>query len=151
MGKFSLKKNNEGFKLSEEVAVGQVVLLLEHYDIDIDDMSEKVNDEIKMSVKEAVEQSLEKLTTYVRRGVVEVQKTPDGELIVKQTLISGTVIEYAKMTGKAKLATDRVKGNYAKTYALMGALGNIPDNDFRKMDARDLAVVEILGSVFMNA
>lgn len=152
MSKYSLK-TPKAYKLSEESATESVVQLLEYYDIDIDRAPDVPADGSPQSPREALERALDQLTDYVRLGAIEIVVVEENELTVVQHLTGGYEITYREVSAKAKLAMDRVKGggNYARIYAMMASLASLPPAAIEKMAPRDLAVVEILGTVFSNA
>jgi hypothetical protein len=149
--KFALRKKPD-YIISEEAATDQVVALLEYYDIDVEKAPESAGDEGGLSPRDALERALEQLTDYARRGLVEISTGKESKITVKQTLTDGSEIEYREVNARAKLAMDRVKGKgYSRLYALMASLANLPPAAIEKLPPRDLAVVEVLGSVFSNA
>lgn len=149
--KYALRKKPD-FVISEEAATDQVVQLLEYYDIDIMAAPESAGEEGGLSPREALERALDQLTGYVRQGVLEISLDQNSKIAVKQTLTDGSAIDYREVNARAKLAMDRVKGKgYARIYAFMGSLGNLPPVAIEKLPPRDLAVVEVLGTVFSNA
>lgn len=150
--KYALPKKTEIFKLSEESARDQVIDLLDYYDIDIEKAPDTVGEDGGMSPREALERALDQLTAYVRRGRVEIERDADNRIKVRQTLSKGEPLEFREVNAHAKLAMDRAKGKgYGRLYAMMGSLCGLGETAITKLPARDLAVVEILGTVFSNA
>lgn len=151
MSKFSLNKDSKNYLISEEVATEQVIDLLTYYDIDIDLMPTKSTK--GENPQAAMERALNQLTNYVRQGLVEIGRNEDGKIIVKQNLSNGSdKVEYREVDAKAKLAMDNAESEgYGRIYAFMGSLASMPPAAIQKLPARDLAVVEILGTVFSNA
>lgn len=142
--RFALRKKPATL-LSEDVAMDQVLDLLEYYDIDIERLPEGGAN---------LETSLKQLTDYVRRGSVEIGRDADQKIKVTLNLSDGkTAIEFAEIGARHKLAMDKVKGqeSYARIYALAGALSGLGAAAIEKLPARDLAIVEILGMVFLAA
>lgn len=144
MSKFALRKQSENI-LSEEVAVEQVVSLLEYYDIDVESLPEEAKDNI--------ERALENLTKYVKRGIVEIELDTDSKITVTQNVKGVSPIVYSELSARHKLAMDRAKGDggYTRIYALMGSLCGLGAEAINKLPARDLAIVECLGVVFLAA
>lgn len=145
MSKYSLPPKDEKFVLSEESARDQIVTLLDYYDIDVDRLA---GDERGQQV---VEKALDQLTLFVRRGVLEVTREP--KLVVTQQLSGGDVLTYREIDSKAKLAMEKFDptAGYSRIYAFMGSLCGLGKTAIEKLPARDLGVVEILGTVFLNA
>jgi hypothetical protein len=139
-------RNKAADILSEESATAQVLDLLEYYDINV----------MRIPVEERgkVESALQQLVGYVRRGSVEVSRDKDQKISVTVNLSDGgTAIEFKEIGARHKLVMDRVKdgGTYSRIYALMGSLCGLGTGAIEKLQARDLAVVEILGMVFLAA
>lgn len=144
---FALRKKAE-YVLSEESARDQVLDFLEYYDIDVTKIPLDENN------SNSVDRALKQMTEYIRRGSVEVGRDADQKLKVTVTLTRGdTVIEFGELGAKHKLAMDRVsdKGNYSRIYALMASLAGLPAAAIEKLPARDLAMVEIIGMIFLAA
>jgi hypothetical protein len=143
---FTLSKTKKK-KLSKEVAHDQVMVLLDYYGIDVNDLDGKQN-------KQAMVSTLNKVVGFVREGLVEIA-LKDGALTITQALVKppGEVktIEYGEVHGKHKTAMDG-KGddsNYTKIYALMGSLSGLGDTAIKALKGKDLSVVECLGTVFL--
>ena len=152
--KYALRKRPETYLISEEAARDQVIELLEFYDIDIEKLPGDSGEDGKISPREGFEAALDQLTEYVRRGVVEISGSDTGKLQVRQNLAAADAepLFYKEINAQAKLAMDRAKGKgYGRLYALAGYLCGLGDAAIIKLPARDLAVVEILGTVFSNA
>jgi len=126
--------------ISEESARAQVMLLLEGYDID---PAAHTDDS-----RAAIEGALDKLAKYIRRGLIEV--APD--LSVTQHRKSGPDIKYAKLTGKAVIASDSASADKpnAKIHALLGALSGLPVEAFQSLPGDELSVAETLAIVFFS-
>jgi hypothetical protein len=147
MSRYALKRK-EDFKLSEEVATDQVVELLGYYDIDV----EKITDD---AARAMFERALDATRDYIRRGVLEVTRDANERIQIVQTLTAAgsTPLTYGELGARHKLAMDKVKSgeNYHRIYALMGSLCGVGSAGIEKLPARDLSVVEVLGTVFLNA
>jgi len=144
VSKYQIKRTEQQYVLSEESAVEQVMALLTYYDIDVDRLAGG-NDLQEASL----EKTFDQLTDYVRRGLVEVGENGT----VTQHLGSGQTLQYAEIGAKHKLVMDKVPQGqqYAKMYALMGSLASCGSTAIEKLPAKDLAVVEVLSTVFSNA
>ena len=145
---FALRKKAEHV-LSEESAQEQVLEFLEYYDIDVEKIPKDENG------SNSIERALKQLVEYIRRGSVEMGRDGDQKMKVTVMLSKGdTVIEFGELGAKHKLAMDRASktgGNYERIYALMASLAGLPTGAIEKLPARDLAMVEILGMVFLAA
>jgi hypothetical protein len=147
MGKYSIVRKADEYTLSEESATEQVVTLLTYYDIDVD----KIPD---TDAKAGFERALDTVTSFIRRGVLEVITDKDNRVSVIHNLIDGNdKLTYGELGARHKLAMDRVKKgeDYHRMYALMGSLSGIGSGAIEKLKAKDLSVVEVLGTVFLNA
>lgn len=144
MSKYQIARAAAQYILSEESATEQVVALLTYYDIDVERLAGG-NDVAQASL----EKTLDQLTDYVRRGILEIGENGT----VTQTLGSGQTLEYVEIGAKHKLVMDKVPQGqqYAKMYALMGSLAGCGSTAIEKLPAKDLAVVEVLSTVFSNA
>lgn len=146
---FTLRAQPE-FPISEEVAKEQVVQLLAYYDIDPD----KILADTEGAAGASFERALEQIQTYVRRGVLEVVTGGKEGIKVVHNLINGDeALEYVEIKARHKIAMesfDPGKG-YSRIYAFMGALSGVGKAGIEKLSARDLAVVEVLGTVFLAA
>lgn len=145
MSKYSINKD-EKFILSEESANAEVKKFLTYYDIDIDSTTDE-------KIVTMFERSLDAVTRYVRRGVLEIAEDADGKVTVIHHIPKAEPIVYGELGAKHKLAMDRVPAeeSYRRIYALMGSLCGLGQSAIEKMSAKDLAVVEVLGTVFSNA
>lgn len=145
MSKYS-RRTPEVFILAEEPAHEQIIDLLEYYDIDV----AASGDEKAVAGMEAV---LDTLTTFVRRGVLEVKWDAKGKIEVLHTLSTGDTLTYHEINSQAKLAMEKfdAKAGYSRVYAFMGSLCGLGKTAIEKLSAKDLNVVEILGTVFITA
>lgn len=146
MNLFNKKEN----KLSKEDAETQLQILLDYYEIDIDDV--KVTD-----AKNGLEQTIDKTVKHIRRGRLEIT-SGEKTLKVIQTMQQGKggetseKIEYGILKGETKMAMRDKKGEdfHGRLYAMMASLGNISENDIKKFEGLDLSVVECLGALYLN-
>jgi len=140
------KKDN---KLSKEDAEKQLQILLDYYEIEIDDI--KVTE-----AKNGLEQTIDKTIKHIRRGRLEIKL--DEKLSVVQTMQQGKggevseTIPYGILKGETKMAMRDKKGEdfHGRLYAMMASLGNIGENDIKKFEGLDLSVVECLGALYLN-
>lgn len=146
MSRYALKKPETEKKLSEEVATEQLMELLGYYDVDI----ARIEDEAE---RQKLERVFDQLRDYIREGKIEIRRGEKEKLEVAQNTSAGSQIVYTEVGGPAKLAMDKHPGaqHYARVYALLGSLSSLGSAGIQKLPAKDLAVAEILGSVFLAA
>lgn len=149
MSKYAMKKIFEDtFVLSEEVAIEQVNELLGYYDIDLEallDGSEQTGN--------AFEKALDHVARGFRKGALTLDYTPDGKIQVVQKLGNGSELTYSEIAAKNKIAMEKFdpQAGYSRIYAFMGSLCGIGKAGIEKLGPQDLAIVEVLGTVFSNA
>lgn len=133
--------------ISEDAAMEQVSELLDYYDIDLEILQQSDNFEM------AGEMILKKLIGYYMRGQFKNNKNEKGFEVI-QTLGSGTTITYKEITAKAKRSMDKSKSGAAneRLQLFMCALGeNLDLDSIDKLKPVDLAALEVLGYVFLQA
>ena len=135
------------FKIQDEPAQKQLDILLDYYDIDLDDESEKM--------REAVKSSISKVKKCIMRGFVEITEGKSGPIInhKMQNSEGDQTVTYATMTGNNKLEMDKkeIKESYGRNYALMASLAGMAPDTIRKFKGIDLSIVESLGVIFLLA
>jgi len=134
------------YKVSEESAREQLDAMYDYYEIDFDELPEKLAPVLKATDA--------KLLKAVRLGRVEMALGDDGVIVVTQHLRSGgDPLVYREIDGQAKVAMGAKDADdaYGKAYALMGALCGLGETAITKLKSHDLAVVECLGTVFLQA
>ena len=141
-----LKKEQEKYALSEESALEEICTMLKFYDIDMDTL------EITENAENAGENILKKLIKYFRAGKLKTKKDEKGLKII-QTLENGTTIIYNEISAAKKRTMDKceTKEQYGKIQMFMGSLSNLGLDGVDKLNPRDLAVLEVLGTVFLLA
>lgn len=146
--KYGLVKAAAAYVLSKESAHEQVMDLLSYYDIDVERMAAS-----NANAGAVLERSFDQLADFIRQGRVEVVRAADGRVTVKQHVTGTDPLVYGELGAKHKLAMDRCKEgeNYQRMYNLMGSLCGLGSAAIEKLPARDLAVVEVLSTVFSNA
>ncbi len=144
--KFALAKKK--YKISQEVAMDQVMNFLEKFDIDIEAIDDK-------KAKSGIESTLNKMVSYVRLGLIEfVDK--DGHVSIIQHLSHPkgdiSTLEYKEIAGKHKVQMDGKEETerYQMMYSLTGALSGIGYDGIIKLEGKDLSVVEVLGAIFLQ-
>lgn len=152
MSKYSISNRKKQFDISEEVATEQLVELLDYYDIDVERLTAGETKEEKLAAA-GLEKSLDQIRDAIRAGVVEIVRDGSGKMTVVQTISNGEKLTYGEVSSKAKLAAEKFDQNagYSRIYAFMGSLAGCGDTAIKKLPARDLGIVEVLGTVFMNA
>lgn len=130
--------------ISEDSAMNEIVLFLDYYDIDIQTLEMTENTEI------AGERIIDSLIRYYRLGKLKNKKDEKGFKII-QTLRTGKTIEYAEITAQKKRTMDKLesKEQYGKIHTFMGSLSNIDLDGVDQLHATDLAVLEVLGTIFL--
>ena len=152
MSKYGKRVTIVEYPISEEVAIEQVNELLEYYDIDVEAITAGDSKEAKASA-EAFEKALDHVSRAFRLGTLEIERDPDGKMKVSQSLRGGQVLQYAEISAKAKLAMEKFPSDagYSRIYAFMGSLSGVGKAGVEKLGPKDLAIVEVLGTVFSNA
>lgn len=151
MGRFSLPKKKDEYKISQESADASVRDLLDYYKINLEELPDK-------DQRSAMEAVSAKLSIYYRMGLIENTHTGGaaGPLKVTQHLQEppGEVRElvYNRMDGAARLATDGYseKEQNAKAQALMAYLCGLPAEFMRSLVGNDLSAMECLSAVFRS-
>ena len=144
--KFALAKKKQ--PVSESVAMDQVMSFLEKFDIDVDTIEDKKS-------KSGVESTLNKMTAYVRSGLIEIVDK-DGQITIVQHLShpKGNVqtLEYKEISGRHKVAMDGYDENerYKMMYSLAGSISGIGYDGILKLEGKDLSVAEVLGAIFLQ-
>lgn len=131
-------------KLSEKSAKENLQEMLDYYEIDLDDIEDKV-------VKSAVKSGLKRLIKAIRLGRLEI-KIEDEFKIIQITRSGKETITYREIDGDSKsaMSTKDEKDWYGKSYALMGSLSGLGESAIRKMKGVDISLVEVLGMIFLQ-
>lgn len=133
------------YKLGKDAARAQLDMLYAYYEIDFDELPEKLSVALKATDL--------KLLKSVRLGRIEIGVDSNNVIKVVQNIRSGEQLVYREIDGKAKVAMGNKDENdsYGKAYALMGSLCGIGEAGVTQMKSHDLSVVECLGTVFLQA
>ena len=133
--------------ISEDSAINAITEFLDYYDIDIASLQMTENTEV------AGERILDALIKYYRWGKLKNQIDEKGKFLVIQTLKSGTTITYSEVKAANKRTMDKLESreNNGKIQTYMGSLGNIGLDGVDQLHATDLAVLEVLGNIFLLA
>ena len=147
MSKYA-RKNKVEYALSEEVAQEMVCEILDYYDIDVEALTAG---ESKAGAA-AFENALDHISRAFRSGKLETERDKNSKLLVIQTLEGGEKLTYGEINARAKLASEKYPdANYSRIYAFMGSLSGVGKTAIEKLSPKDLAIVEVLSSVFTNA
>ena len=135
-------KAKPALKISQESAEAQVAALLEHYNIDVEQLAGKSRD--------SAISSFNKLADYYAQGLVENHPT-DKAFEVIQHRKNGQSITYTELAGKHKREMDAKEGQdaYSLVYGLMGSLAGVGRDAIEKFEGIDLSVAECLSEVFL--
>lgn len=142
------------YPISEEVASDQLDLLLDYYDIEMEDFNEVKID--GASSKAAIQISVRKLTKAIRKGNLEITFN-DGELFVTQKLIGKkyqrSELKYKPLGGSAKMAASKYDRDdfSGRMYAILGAMCGEGAPAIISLVGPDLSVAECLGGLFLLA
>jgi hypothetical protein len=145
MSKYSLQKKKIEYKYSEQVAIDQLILLLDYYNIDID----KIDTERKKSI----ENTCDELTLFIREGLLEIKKDEKDILKVTQIKSDGNRVEWDEMSGKHRAQIGSLIGNegYPMMYKLAGSMTNLGELAIQNFKGKDLQIVEALSLIFLSA
>jgi hypothetical protein len=147
MGRFSVPKEDAGYKLSTESAEAAVRELITYYNVDVDAIPDG-------DIKNAVEMALAKMVNYYRLGLLENIRNPQNVMTVKQHLQDppGEVREivYTKMGGKAKRTADGIDlgETFRRTCAVMAFLSGQAADFLENLKGSDCSAMETLYLVF---
>ena len=143
ISKFSIT-NKKNFKLTEEVALPQILAMCVKYDIDVDAEKDKKK-------KKNLESMLSNMLENVRLGYIELNK--DGTITQNLQHAPGEIVKinYKEITGEQKLAMDGKDENdrYEQLYAVLGAASGLGEHAIMKLVGIDLKVAETLTILFL--
>ena len=143
-------KREDMYKISEESAMDQIVMILDYYDIPAERLEES-------EMEQAGESLLFQLIKFFRKGQVEAVKNERG-LEINQTTQTGETLTYRQIGAQQKEVMDKFdprKENYKRMYAFLGSLCGLGADAIKKLKTggdtgqNDLACAEILGSLFL--
>lgn len=131
-------------KISTESADAQVVQLLDHYGIYVEDMEADQADVLRPV--------LAKLSRYYANGFLE-NIEDKGSLLVIQHLQKAPGdkkdITYGELQGKHRVGHESRSGdNMARLYSMMSALAGLTTESLKALYGIDLAVMEALSVIF---
>lgn len=133
------------YKLSEKNAREQLELVLDFYDIDIDDIDNK-------TARQALKGAIKKLVKAIRKGFLEVKPDEDDVPVIIQHLRNNEILEYKEIEGKNKSEMKNADANdeYGKIYALVGSMTKIGLGGVKNVKGKDLSILECLGLLFLS-
>ncbi len=131
------KDKEKDYKFSEQVARDQLEIFIDFYEISDKDLT-------------SMERTTEKMVEHIRKARVDIKMDGD-ELKVKQTLKSGTMLNYSELRGRHKIAMKKKEelDIHGRMYALMGAICGDGERAIQELKGVDLSVVECLGGLFL--
>lgn len=141
------------YVLDEEPAQDQLDLLLDFYEIELEDFEEFKSEDDR--VEQAMRSACKRLKRFIRKGLIEIT-AENGLTIIQHLRFSKgetTQLIYRIMDGKAKMQMQKAREDdfYGKLYCLMGSLANVNANQISQFKGVDSSVVECLGAVFLTA
>lgn len=147
MSKYSLPEKTP--KISEETAHDQIMMLLERYDIDVDQMeTEKA---------ETMETTIDKVVGAIMKGQLEVKEEDDGEIIVVQYIMhrsaNSTVdkLVYGEMRNRDHIAMESKGNEIKKMSSLLASMckTNGAKSIIGQLRSSDATAAEYLSLLFL--
>lgn len=148
MSKYSLPKKTS--TVSAENAHEQIMLLVERYGIDVDNMPEEKAD--------ATEQALDYLNAAIQRGAVSIEEK-DGEvqvtLYIQHRSPDSNIdsLTFREMRGRdhVKMSEKNNDNQYKKMLALLGSMCTTPNGQHAlgQLRASDASTAEWLSTLFL--
>lgn len=138
---------SEGAKVSLQNAKKAIDLLLDYYDVDLDDLDDTEQ-------RSAVQLAINRVIRAIKKGRLEI-KIEGESLIVNQFLANKyqgieSPINYREVDGISKIAMKDVEDSYSRIYAYLGGLSGLGIDSIMKLKGKDLGLVECLGSIFLQ-
>ena len=140
MSKFKAKN-----VLTRDIADAQVEMFFEYYDLDVEFIPEDI-----APILEAHRLGLVKA---VMRGRLSIEESGSGIKIIqipKKEIAGKKRIEYKELDALATKASRRADSPEGQLFALMAALGSVPEDDLDGMEPVDRRVVKDLGNCFLT-
>ena len=131
--------------LTRELAEEQIDMFFEYYDLDSDFLPDEM--QTIMQVHRLG------LVKAVMRGRLSVEESGSGIKLVqilKKEIGGRKRVEYRELDGIAAKASRRADTAEGQLFALMAALGSVPEAEFDNMDPHDRRVVKDLGNCFLT-
>lgn len=140
------------FVIDKEPAQDQLDLLLDFYEIELDDFEDFSSDDDK--VQEAMRTACKRLLRFIMKGYVEITND-DGLTIIQHLKFSRgetKEIQYRIINGKAFMSMKRAheKDFFGRMYCLLGSLANVPAEKISEFRGADASVATCLGAVFLT-
>ncbi len=141
----SLDETQGTFKLSKEAANKQMEVLLDHYEVDMEDKHGKETDEYKAFC------TLKRdMIGGIRRGKIYFDSDEKLGFMVIQKLKSGEVIKYRELSGNDRVMMGKYKKHIEKVYGLLAAMARDLDiMDIRKLKGPDSKRAELIGTFLL--
>lgn len=131
--------------LNREIADQQVEMFFEYYDLDPSFLPDEMQ-----SIMEVHRLGLVKA---VMRGRLSVEESGSGIKLIQildKEIHGKKRIEYRELDGMASKASRRADTAEGQLFALMAALGSVPEDVFDDMGPHDRRVVKDLGNCFLT-
>lgn len=141
------KETKKVVAISKESAEKQLILLMNYYDIDKDDI------EIEQG-PEAVQTLMNGLNRAIRNKRLEIAVNSESQLVVTQHLKNAPgdidIINYGIVSQKSRLAMDRVKGTkeQERMCAFMGSLSGLGQAGISNLISVDMGTMNRLATLF---
>lgn len=154
MGKYSRKK--EPFIIAEDVAVEQFMLFVDFYEVDLDDMAEKMSEKLaeKGESKVTAEEIGDDYVDSIRKGHFSIIKNDDGDVVIKQHLIKKVGdfedVTYGVLRGRNKndMGKTGVNDRTVQTTALLNSLSGNAGKFVEKLVGRDFTIAQNIGGLY---
>lgn len=138
-----MKENLGPQPVSEESAEAQLLLFVEYYDIDLENIKQNKQSE------EVLEANYKSIVKRIRLGVISIEPGEDGAPIVKQKMKNGDLYEYGEPTAESTIAKTKYKDEDNKMLSVLGSLCGHKMDDMRKLRGADRMAAFRIGSLFL--
>lgn len=134
-----------GNKVSKATAEAQINSLLEHYDLEPDDIAIEQGPEAMQTIMNGLVKAVQhgRLEIDLTSGfsvVQTLQRVPDGGEV--------NTITWKEVSGWSTLALDKKKTENAKRFAFISALTDIPEAGLKKIKGSDFGTMRRLCDLF---
>jgi hypothetical protein len=131
--------------IARDVAEQQVELFFEYYDLDPDFIPD--------AIKSMMEMHRMGLIKAIMRGRLSIEESGSGIKVIqipKKEICGKKRIEYRELDARAIKASRRADDPEMGLFALMAALGGVPEDELDDMEPHDRRVVKDLGNCFLT-
>jgi hypothetical protein len=142
MGKFSIQKKSDKYKISDKVATEQLIKLLSYYDIDIDNIEDK-------KLQQLMESVFNKTVQFIRMGKLEI-KIENGVQIIQNTKNDKIIYTGIRAENKISMDAYEEKETHKRIYAVLGSLSGLGENAILKLEEQDMSCAECVGFIFLQ-